>query len=140
VGVLTLLLLQNEIYFDIVEEIDAIIDSNNQMVSSGVYGTMKCKCHLSGTPECVLSFTDVSNLEDVAFHPCVRIARFERDRVLSFVPPDGTFEVRSRACLAWWRHVPPLSFSHSSALLCDLFLYLFWFRAPGACFACAVLS
>ena len=58
---------------------------------------MMCKCHLSGTPECVLSFQNPSALQDVSFHPCVRIARFERDHVLSFVPPDGLFEVRGCA-------------------------------------------
>lgn len=30
-------------------------------------------------------------LEDVTLHRCVRLARYERDRVLSFVPPDGRF-------------------------------------------------
>ena len=28
-----------------------------------------------------------------SFHPCVRYNRFERDRVISFVPPDGPFEL-----------------------------------------------
>ena len=72
---------------------DTIIDSNGQVVSSGVYGTMMCKCHLSGTPECVLKFQDPSVLQDVSFHPCVRIGRYERDRVMSFVPPDGNFQL-----------------------------------------------
>lgn len=84
---------QNEVYFDLVEELDTIIDSNGQVVSSGVYGTMMCKCHLSGTPECVLKFQDPSVLQDVSFHPCVRIGRYERDRVMSFVPPDGNFQL-----------------------------------------------
>ena len=28
-------------------------------------------------------------MEDVKFHQCVRLSRFENDRVISFVPPDG---------------------------------------------------
>ena len=29
-------------------------------------------------------------LEDVKFHQCVRLTRFENDRTISFIPPDGT--------------------------------------------------
>jgi hypothetical protein len=32
-------------------------------------------------------------VEDVSFHPCVRLSVFDRDRVVSFVPPDGDFKV-----------------------------------------------
>ena len=33
-----------------------------------------------------------------SFHPCVRYSRYERESVVSFVPPDGNFElVRARA-------------------------------------------
>jgi AP-1 complex subunit mu len=33
--------------------------------------------------------------EDVKFHQCVRLARFESDRTISFIPPDGKFELMS---------------------------------------------
>ncbi len=32
-------------------------------------------------------------LGDVKFHQCVRLSRFENDRTISFVPPDGEFEL-----------------------------------------------
>lgn len=34
-------------------------------------------------------------LDDVRFHQCVRISRFEVDRAITFIPPDGTFELMS---------------------------------------------
>lgn len=34
-------------------------------------------------------------LEDVKFHQCVRLTRFDNDRTISFVPPDGEFELMS---------------------------------------------
>jgi AP-1 complex subunit mu len=34
-------------------------------------------------------------MEDVKFHQCVRLARFESDRTNSFIPPDGEFELMS---------------------------------------------
>lgn len=85
--------MKNEILFDVVEELDCIVNSNGQVVTSDCFGVVACKCHLSGTPECTLSFADTGMLDDMSFHPCVRLARFERDRVLSFVPPDGTFDL-----------------------------------------------
>lgn len=33
------------------------------------------------------------DLEDVKFHQCVRLARFENDRTISFIPPDGAFDL-----------------------------------------------
>lgn len=35
------------------------------------------------------------DLEDVRFHQCVRLARFDNDRTISFVPPDGAFDLMS---------------------------------------------
>jgi len=32
-------------------------------------------------------------LEDVKFHQCVRLARFEADRQINFIPPDGEFDL-----------------------------------------------
>ena len=33
-------------------------------------------------------------LEDIKFHQCVRLSRFENDRTISFIPPDGMVELR----------------------------------------------
>jgi AP-3 complex subunit mu len=32
-------------------------------------------------------------LDDVSFHPCVRFKRWESERILSFIPPDGNFRL-----------------------------------------------
>lgn len=34
-------------------------------------------------------------LDDVSFHPCVRFKRWESERILSFIPPDGNFRLLS---------------------------------------------
>ena len=34
-------------------------------------------------------------LDDVKFHQCVRLSRFDNDRTISFIPPDGEFELMS---------------------------------------------
>mmetsp|Transcript_32509 Transcript_32509/g.103661 ORF Transcript_32509/g.103661 Transcript_32509/m.103661 type:complete len:460 (-) Transcript_32509:297-1676(-) len=84
---------QNDIYLDIVEEVDSIVDRNGQVVSSEATGSIQANCRLSGVPDLSLSFADPDVIDDCSFHPCVRYHRFERDRVVSFVPPDGSFEL-----------------------------------------------
>lgn len=84
---------QNEIFVDIIEEIDAIVDSRGGVVSSEVMGVLATNSRLSGVPDITLTFKDPDLIDDCSFHPCVRYNRFERDKALSFVPPDGTFEL-----------------------------------------------
>jgi AP-3 complex subunit mu len=84
---------QNEIYFDVLEEVDCIIDSRGQMVSCEVAGRLDCNCRLSGVPDLTLSLANPSCVTDVSFHPCVRYSRYEREKLISFVPPDGNFRL-----------------------------------------------
>ena len=84
---------QNEIYLDIIEEIDAIVDRNGQIISSEVSGVIAANSRLSGVPDLALSFANPGLIDDCSFHPCVRYTRFERDKIVSFVPPDGPFEL-----------------------------------------------
>lgn len=83
----------NEIFFDIVEEMDCIIDSNGLVVNSEVHGEIQCNCRLSGMPDLTLCFNNPHIMDDASFHPCVRYARWEHDKVISFVPPDGSFKL-----------------------------------------------
>lgn len=50
------------------------------------------------TPASVLRSGDKGKtvmMEDVKFHQCVRLSRFESDRTISFIPPDGESELMS---------------------------------------------
>ncbi|CAI9768910.1 unnamed protein product [Fraxinus pennsylvanica] len=51
------------------------------------------KFHLSYLPDLTLSFVNPSILNDVRFHPCVRLRLWEANQILSFVPPDGEFKL-----------------------------------------------
>jgi AP-3 complex subunit mu len=53
----------------------------------------KVACKLSGMPDLTLAFSNASIMDDVGFHPCVRYQRWEQGRVISFVPPDGAFQL-----------------------------------------------
>jgi len=68
---------------------------------------VKMKSFLSGMPELMLGLNDKVlmessgrtskkggvDMEDVRFHQCVRLSKFEHDRTISFVPPDGDFDL-----------------------------------------------
>lgn len=56
-------------------------------------------------------------LEDVKFHQCVRLSRFENDRTISFIPPDGEFELMSYRLNTHVSLFPVLRFQAKS-LLC----------------------
>ncbi|KAJ8086121.1 hypothetical protein PM082_004941 [Marasmius tenuissimus] len=100
----------NEIYFDMVEELKGVVNKHGTTVTSLVRGKIESNSKLSGdysyailfklvlivalligTPDCLLHFTNPQVLADCAFHPCVRLKRWSREKVLSFVPPDGRF-------------------------------------------------
>ncbi|XP_009956423.1 PREDICTED: AP-3 complex subunit mu-1 [Leptosomus discolor] len=88
----------NEAYFDVIEEIDAIIDKSGSTVFKlphcSVVGVafvylmrfLLPLCHYLQNPRL---------LDDVSFHPCIRFKRWESERVLSFIPPDGNFRLIS---------------------------------------------
>ncbi|XP_069096940.1 AP-3 complex subunit mu-1 [Pleurodeles waltl] len=85
----------NEAYFDVIEEIDAIIDKTGAPVFAEIQGIVDACVKLSGMPDLTLSFMNPRLLDDVSFHPCVRFKRWESERVLSFIPPDGNFRLMS---------------------------------------------
>ncbi len=61
-------------------------------IKSEIIGKIMVKCTLSDMPDINLFFKDASLLDDVSFHPCVRYKRFEEDKILSFIPPDGKIQ------------------------------------------------
>ena len=100
---------KNEVFLDVVESLNLLVSSNGNVLRSEILGAVKMKCYLSGMPELRLGLNDkvmfettgratrgkAVEMEDVKFHQCVRLSRFENDRTISFIPPDGEFELMS---------------------------------------------
>ena len=98
---------KNEVFLDVVESCNCVVNANGQIVNSEVNGALRMRTQLSGMPECKLGLNDKVmlqaqnkstrgksvELEDIKFHQCVRLARFESDRTISFIPPDGQFDL-----------------------------------------------
>ncbi|BGP54170.1 hypothetical protein JCM8202_005082 [Rhodotorula sphaerocarpa] len=94
----------NEVYLDLTETLTALLDPSGKPLVGSISGKMTCRSRLSGTPDLSLSFTDPSILgdESAAFHSCVRYHRWRKEKIVSFVPPDGAFT------LLTFQHTPPL--------------------------------
>ena len=100
---------KNEVFLDVVESLNLLVSSTGNVLRSEILGAVKMKCYLSGMPELRLGLNDKAmfettgratrgkavEMEDVKFHQCVRLSRFETDRTISFIPPDGEFELMS---------------------------------------------
>ncbi|CAF4942128.1 unnamed protein product, partial [Rotaria socialis] len=67
----------NEILFDIIESFDAIIDQRGMIITAEISGVIDCCVKLSGMPDLTLSFINPRLLDDVSFHPCVRLKKWE---------------------------------------------------------------
>jgi AP-1 complex subunit mu len=101
---------KNEIFLDVVEKLNLLVAANGTVLHCEINGAVKMKSFLSGMPELKLGLNDKLmfeatgranqarsgksvELEDIKFHQCVRLARFENDRTISFIPPDGEFDL-----------------------------------------------
>lgn len=63
---------QNEVYFDINEEVRAVLDKTGQIIAGDVWGRIDCRSRLSGMPDISISLSNPGVLDDPSFHPCVR--------------------------------------------------------------------
>mmetsp|Transcript_29512 Transcript_29512/g.95842 ORF Transcript_29512/g.95842 Transcript_29512/m.95842 type:complete len:434 (+) Transcript_29512:137-1438(+) len=106
---------KNELFIDVVENCNLLMSSKGTILRNEVSGCIMVKCYLSGQPECKFGLNDKllldneakakkSNLrrpgsgidiDDVSFHQCVKLGKFDMDRTISFVPPDGEFQLMS---------------------------------------------
>ncbi|KFQ31531.1 AP-1 complex subunit mu-1, partial [Mesitornis unicolor] len=117
---------KNEVFLDVIESVNLLVDishqsnltfvfvqvsANGNVLRSEIVGSIKMRVFLLGLNDKVL-FDNTGRgksksveLEDVKFHQCVRLSRFENDRTISFIPPDGEFELMSYRLNT---HVKPL--------------------------------
>lgn len=96
------------------ESVNLLISATGTVLRNDVSGLVVMKTLLSGMPECKIGLNDklvneqaanrrlasgqtrVSKsveIEDCTFHRCVRLGKFDADRTITFIPPDGQFEL-----------------------------------------------
>lgn len=104
---------RNEVFLDVIEKVNILVSGSGNLLRSEIIGKLMMKSYLSGMPNLKLGLNDrlqfeasaahggperhgkAVDLEDIKFHQCVRLAKFENDRTISFIPPDGSFELMS---------------------------------------------
>ncbi|XP_025205208.1 AP-1 complex subunit mu-1 [Melanaphis sacchari] len=109
---------KNEVFLDVIESVNLLASANGNVLRSEIVGSIKMRVYLSGMPELRLGLNDKVlfestgrgksksvELEDVKFHQCVRLSRFENDRTISFIPPDGEFDLMTYRLST---HIKPL--------------------------------
>ncbi|KAG2675967.1 hypothetical protein I3760_12G029400 [Carya illinoinensis] len=86
---------KNEVFLDVVESVNILVNSNGQIIRSDVVGALKMRTYLRLLLETQggAAKGKAIDLDDIKFHQCVRLARFENDRTISFIPPDGSFDL-----------------------------------------------
>jgi len=104
---------RNEIFLDVLENVNLLMSPQGQVLSSHVAGRIAMKSYLSGMPECKFGLNDkiigdkiekqnsaatsdkktAIAIDDCTFHQCVRLSKFESERAISFIPPDGEFDL-----------------------------------------------
>lgn len=109
---------KHEVFLDVLESVSLLMSPNGQPLNAHVSGSIRMKCHLSGMPDCKFGINDkVSSttqdvaktaaknskkkqtlsdpvaIDDLTFHQCVRLGSFDTSKTISFIPPDGDFEL-----------------------------------------------
>ncbi|OQN97171.1 hypothetical protein B0A48_17268 [Cryoendolithus antarcticus] len=95
----------NELYVDIVESLSVTLAPSGRPLAAFANGSIAFTSKVSGVPDLLLNLSTGgkgsgmgnrgdqlrSVMERVVFHPCVRLAKWKADGVISFIPPDGRF-------------------------------------------------
>jgi len=99
---------KNEAFVDVVETVNLSMSAKGTVLRADVDGHIQMRAYLSGTPECKFGLndklvidkgsgggggSDAVELDDCRFHQCVRLTEFDSSRTISFIPPDGEFEL-----------------------------------------------
>lgn len=97
---------KNNIYIDVIENVNLIFGNKGNVLKFDIQGCIDVNCQLSGMPECKFGMNDklllqrdtVNNFEkggiyinDIKFDQCVKLSKFDKERAITFTPPDGKF-------------------------------------------------
>lgn len=97
---------KNEVYIDVLESVNLLLSTTGSVLRNEVSGVVQMNTKLTGMPECKFGLNDKLvidkeakdskpsvEIDDCTFHRCVRLGKFEADRTITFIPPDGEFEL-----------------------------------------------
>lgn len=74
------------------------------------------------------------DIDDCTFHRCVKLSKFDTERTITFIPPDGEFELmkyRVTAPAQPFRLLPTITEESRTKLLVNLKVMMYHFSFPG---------
>lgn len=90
---------KNEFFVDVTERILLTVNPDKRVVRHEIHGSIDVKCYLSGMPMLRIGINKLLQegndkfFAKLHFHQCVELPKFTSDRLISFIPPDGKFEL-----------------------------------------------
>ncbi|KAF4673863.1 AP-3 complex subunit mu-2 [Perkinsus chesapeaki] len=85
----------NELYVDVVETFNCIVDDEGYVVDADVAGDVSVISKLNGlSPHATLNIRNIDIITSIVhFHPSVDVNKWYKDRKVSFVPADGRYSL-----------------------------------------------
>jgi AP-2 complex subunit mu-1 len=113
---------RNQVFLDVFEAVNLLLSSTGELLRSDCSGKIMMNTYLSGMPECQLGLNDQLMIkhqkaaaqkrgekkrsknrqsiviDDIQFHRCVQLGQWDSERLISFIPPDGEFQLMKYRC------------------------------------------
>jgi AP-2 complex subunit mu-1 len=97
----------NRVNIDILETFNLLLSSTGTVLRNEVTGGVQMNTKLTGMPECKFALNKLAiekegqsskpgveiDEKNCTFHRCVTLGKFDADRTITFIPPDGEFEL-----------------------------------------------
>ena len=101
---------EQNVYVDVVEKVSLLKTADGSVLNKCINGTTTMNASLNDMPECTIIFntkavvadkltehstkqSDSIVFDNITFHQCVRLTKFASNKEISFIPPDGPFEL-----------------------------------------------
>jgi len=107
---------KNQVFIDVIETVNVLISSSGTILNADTSGRLQIKSELSGMPTCIIGLNDKAYalasearrnggrgggsskssgiaIDAFTFHQCVSLDKFDAEHKISFIPPDGTFDM-----------------------------------------------
>jgi len=105
---------KNQVFIDVIETVNVLISSRGAVLNADTSGKLQIKSELSGMPTCIVGLNDKAYalasearargiagprraggiaIDAFTFHQCVSLDKFDAEHKISFIPPDGTFDM-----------------------------------------------
>lgn len=106
---------KNQVFIDVIETVNVLFSSSGAILNADTSGRLQIRSELSGMPTCIIGLNDKAYalaaearrngrvgagsrgsgiaIDAFTFHQCVSLDKFDAEHKISFIPPDGQFDM-----------------------------------------------